>query len=117
MPEPTLVNAKDALTLEIDATGARRAQLFHQIVGNQDVSLNYSEWNPGGSNGPHTRTKQEVLLCLHGKGEVVVEGGATYTMEPFTLISIPAGVTHTHRNASNGVYIQVSLAADGSYAG
>ena len=40
---------------------------------------------------PHTRTKDELILALHGKGEVIVEGGETYAMEPYTFIHIPAG--------------------------
>jgi quercetin dioxygenase-like cupin family protein len=116
MPEPIVVNAKEVVSIQLDDRGRRNAQLFHQTIGNQEVIISYGEWNPGASNGPHTRTTPELLLAVHGKGEVIVEGGPTHTMEPYTLIYIPPGVTHTHRNATNGVYIQISIQADGPIA-
>lgn len=116
MPEPRLVDAQNVVSVQLDDRGRRNAQLFHQKIGNQEVIISYGEWNPGASNGPHIRTKPELLLAIHGRGEVIVEGGPTYTMQPYTLIYIPPGVRHTHRNASNGVYIQIGIAADGPIA-
>lgn len=115
MPEPRIIRPKEQLPPDLDPMGRRALQLFRDTVGGKDVGINYGEWEPGASNGPHTRTKDEFIFALHGKGEVVVEGGETYSMEPYTFIHIPAGTTHTHRNAGNGVYIQVSFAPDGPY--
>jgi quercetin dioxygenase-like cupin family protein len=115
MPEPRVIRAKETVSRELDPQGRRSAQLLRQMIGGKDVGINYGEWEPGASNGPHTRTKDEMIFALHGKGEVIVEGGKAYTLEPYTFIHIPAGVTHTHRNAGNGVYIQISFAPDGPY--
>ena len=90
-------------------------QLFRDTVGGKDVGVNYGEWEPGASNGAYTRTKDEMIFALHGKGEVIVESGETYAMEPYTFIHIPADTAHTHQNAGNGVYIQISFAPDGRY--
>ena len=115
MPEPRIVRPKEDMPRDLDAMGRRAMALFRETIKERDIGINYSEWEPGVSNGPHTRTKDELILALHGKGEVIVEGGETYAMEPYTFIHIPAGTPHTHRNAGNGVYIQVNFAPDGPY--
>ena len=75
MPEPRIIRPKDALPRDLDPMGRRALQLFRDTVGGNDVGINYGEWEPGASNGPHTRTKDELIFALHGKGEVIVEGG------------------------------------------
>ena len=115
MPEPRVIKPKEQLPRDLAPQGRRALQLFRDMVGGKDVGVNYGESEPGATNGPHIRTKDEMIFALHGKGEVIVEGGETYAMEPYTFIHIPAGTTHTHRNAGNGVYIQISFAPDGPY--
>ena len=115
MPEPKVIRPKEQLPKDLDPQGRRALQLFRDTVGGKDVGVNYGEWGPGASNGAYTRTKDEMIFALHGKGEVIVESGETYAMEPYTFIHIPADTTHTHQNAGNGVYIQISFAPDGRY--
>ena len=70
MPEPKVIRPKEQLPRDLDPQGRRPLQLFRDTVGGKDVGLNYVEWEPGASNGPHTRTKDEMIFALHGKGEV-----------------------------------------------
>ena len=68
MPEPKVIRPKEQLPRDLDPQGRRALQLFRDTVGSKDVGVNYGEWEPGASNGPHTRTKDEMIFALHGKG-------------------------------------------------
>ena len=52
MPEPRIIRPKEDLPRDLDAMGRRAMALFRETIKERDIGINYSEWEPGVSNGP-----------------------------------------------------------------
>ncbi len=87
--------------------------LLREQFGNLSLSVAHTVIPPGGSSGAHVRdAAAEVLYYLGGRATVEIEGGETHTVEPNTLIVIPPGTTHTHRNLGNEPIVQFFVQAE-----
>ena len=91
--------------------------LLREQFGKLSLAVAHTIIPPGGSSGAHVRENAaEVLFYLGGRASVEVEGGQTHTVEPNTLIVIPPGTTHTHRNLGQEPIVQFFVQAEVSGA-
>lgn len=61
--------------------------------GLQSLSLWRQSIAPGGATPPHSHSCDEVVMCLSGRGEVLIDGVA-HAFGPNQTIVLPAGVPH-----------------------
>lgn len=110
--EPRVVIV-DSIPAEKNAAGFDIRWLLREQLGNLKLAVAHTVIPPGGTSGAHVRDKAvEVLFYLGGRATVETDGGQTYTAEPGTVIVIPPGVTHTHKNLGHEPIVQFFVQAE-----
>lgn len=71
-------------------------------LGTSEVSIWHGRFEPGGESDEHVHAHSaQVYIGLTGRFVVTV-GGDTYELAPMWAVTIPAGVPHDVRNATDG---------------
>ena len=109
--EPTISRIQGEPT-RTTAGGLKVWELRNEKTDTRDLYIVYAVVPPGASEGPHTRDSEEIIFYVKGTSEVKVEGGKTYRVGPNELISIPAGISHSHSNPGKEPTIQCFVRAE-----
>jgi quercetin dioxygenase-like cupin family protein len=85
-------------------TGLQRTDLIKHdlsIAGRETVQTRV-DFAPGTVAPPHAHPGEEIAYVLEGTLEYRIDGGAPITLQAGQSLFIPAGATHTARNAGGG---------------
>lgn len=86
----------------LGAAGRRTKVLLDPDTGCQGLSLFHVEFPPGTESDEHERDVTEIIYVLSGEAAVAVPGQEEQRAGPGSVIHIPPGVRHRHRNPGTG---------------
>ena len=87
----------DETQVEVLPSGIRRRVLVNEKIGSKYSIVNYAEVPPGAVN-EHVRQGEEMVYIISGEMVVDIREEESHTLTPGSLIFIPTGVKHRHRN-------------------
>lgn len=93
--------SKTDLPLEVFATGRTRQWLANSQMGSCSTALLENYFEKGGFVPPHYHETEELLVCIEGEGEIVVDGKPYSFCAGVTAI-IPAQAMHEVHNVGQG---------------
>lgn len=93
----------------LGAAGRRTRVLLDPDTGCRDLSLFYVEFPPGTETEEHEREVAEIVYVLSGETAILVPGEEERRAGPGSVIHIPPGVRHRHRNPGTVTLKQLGI--------
>lgn len=92
-------------------SGLKLKILLDKVTGAKNLDLGTVMIEPNCKTNMHSRTFEEVIYMLSGKGEVITDTDDVYTLDEGDCILIPPGVVHCHANSSDSPLEQLYIFA------
>jgi quercetin dioxygenase-like cupin family protein len=74
------------------------------LVDGANVTVLYSQWEPGASAPEHVHPHEQIGICLQGNIVLTIEG-KDYPVGPGEFYHIPGNVPHAERNDGFGLAV------------
>jgi len=92
-------------------------QSYLASLTSEGVGINNVSFEPGCRNNWHihhaTKGGGQILLCTAGSGWYQAEGEAPVSLEPGSVVNIPAGLKHWHGAKADSWFSHVAIAVPG----
>ncbi|MCC6533392.1 MAG: cupin domain-containing protein [Burkholderiales bacterium] len=78
------------------------ARVNQPLLGSKDLATRMNCYEPGQVTPVHVHPHDdEVIFCVEGRGAITFEAGAEVPLMPGSLVSVPAGLVHGIKAATD----------------
>ena len=101
----------DESTAEELAWGPKTWNLVDAKIGSKYSVVKFADFPPGAASPEHVREGEEMVYIIQGEMIVEIPGEESHTLTPGSIIFIPPGVKHCHRNVGKEAVKQLFILA------
>lgn len=99
MPKAKIIHTEQVKPFVLDASYSSRMLLDDSVAGTQAIHINEGTLKGGGKTGGGIHTADEIYYVVQGEAVIHLDEEA-YTIQPGSLVFIPAGTFHSLQNKS-----------------